>query len=1051
MAAPVLPPPKSIDNITTEQTSVVNSESAKKRILDSLKQISNKNTTLKKPPFSIKPIALLEQLTPFVKVQLKLPKIKPKGTPSSFRNIEFDYIDLFFNPTDAENKKKNYFNNYIKAFEYSYEGGGFKCSLSIVDLTFDFSDMLLLRYRSLEDTNLAFFDVTFGWTSPEYNMEQSTKKGAIFQNVVTFQITEVSEEDSTFDREIKIAGTVVSTFPDGTGMIMPYSILGPYPLITYNFIRYLFEPFRVQLKIMGLIPEATAPPIAAEDKIIPKIPVNDPKAKKEFVQNLYKANMILGKTPLTPGQAFTLKNDIMGTSAGSSIAVEELFPGVVTSAESNLLKKTLTDIFKANKILPATAVSGTTINDASKLNPTIITQIYESESFYSLIKGMGSDSATGAGNPVNKLISQLAPMLKEIRIHPWEAAKYFYYTMIGLIEGGIESKKVDYNFIELDFAGCINYSSTAEASTIVDTVNITKREMRATSKVIGYKSTGADAEDMYASMKNPYLKLFGVPADAIFLNQGTTWDQLINMAITKVKIDLTSSMTEKEKKAFEKQIGGEIGSNAAKAGIKKKLDKKQTVEENNTLFVQQFAGQPATAFKFSNLNSKMFFASSQSRKSIFETLKAMLDKKAEYGNINAVQRINDLNDFIESKGGDDNTERLAHNADIVLNKVLDHYIGLSSKGDRSSLILTIFNDRAGSVFGEGFGDNNIVQAYNVRFKNSRDGFEATKRRSINDGSLNMEFPDVVSFKPTVKNLLTNVREILPLTDMFEVTGEGSGKKVSTTQKQYITTTLANLSARKGELDEKRLKAKTIEERKSIETELRAVISEEKAAADALKSGENIKYKDEINAKTDARDTLKHKERLRFPIRWNSDPRIGNGFLDGDTSADSALMKSSVTNFKRRMIIHSQSYEAELRIIGDATYCGTYFTDKLVFIKSLMADGRDSIHTGIYQITNFSHHISAGSFFTTLKLMKRPDLNARDNPRLMEEMIQSLQENPIYEDQLSKEEIVEFSASNYEEKKKLQQQQKTIAENAYSGKGLTPAQTSAAIFDPTIIL
>jgi len=1022
--------------IESQQKTVITAEAEKKRILDKLKAIANRKTSLTVAPFATKPIAHLNQLTPFIKVTLKLPKVNT-SKPQTFRTVEYDEIDLFFNPTGKQ--EGSYFNNYIKSFDYSYEGsGGFKCNLSISDISFDFTDMLLLRFRSLEDTNLTFMDVTFGWTTPEHGMKKRVN-GIVFQNTVTFQVQEMNEEDSQFEREIKISGIVTSTFPDAAGLITPYSILGPYPLVTYNFIKYLYDPFDVQLRLMGLI--------GGDNKTIPKIPVNDLPAKVEFVKNLYLSNLMLGKddplktksfknaagkTTTVDGKSGWLK-EIFGSEIVRKGEVTEasVFPNPTSIGESPVLTE-LKNLYLSAGPTP-------------QLPSSVITKIYNSEVFFNAVKARGTKgTATGPGNPINVLVSKVAPLLKEMRVHPWDAARYFYYTMIEVVTG-IDAytgkpvaPKPEYNFVELDFADVINYSPTSDGNDgRVDKRILDAKEMRTTNKVLGYNSVNSRA-NLLEVQKDPYIKVFGMNADSVHLTQGTSWDSLIQMAISKVRVNLEGYLDKKEEKEFD-----EIKKTSnIKKKIKNNGDPEQVVEENNNLFVRENGGK-LVAYRFANLNSKMFFASATSRSSIYETIEAMITTKEK--RVNEITRLKEQNTIIEKNGGVVSTDSLSATTTVAERTLLDSLKTLKADKTPSSLVLTIFLDRAGSIFGEGFGENNIAQVYSVRFKNSMNGFEATEKRT--GTSIGLEFPDVVSFKPNIKNLLDHVRHTLPLTDMFEITSEGANKKISSTYSKVYETKMANLGERKSQLQDKLKKETSAPEKKKIEDELRIIIGEEQAAKQVSDDSKNITIETDPEAiqGIESSNLKRWNERIRFPIRWNTDARKGNGFLQGDEDGEAAMMKTSVVNLKRRMIIHSMSYEAELRVIGDPTFVGTYFTDKLIFMKVLMADGRDSIHTGIYQITGFSHSLNAGAYLTSFKLMKRPDLNSGDNPQLMTQMIKSLSSDPIYQGSLSSEQMIGIAGSSGKEKKKKLEEAKDILNKTAPKKvKLTAAQASATI-------
>ncbi|HPU95102.1 MAG TPA: hypothetical protein PK398_02900, partial [Candidatus Gracilibacteria bacterium] len=660
-----------------------------------------------------------------------------------------------------------------------------------------------------------------------------------------------------------------------------------------------------------------------------------------------------------------------------------------------------------------------------KLNSKIITEIYNSEVFYAFVKGKIQTSAAVQENPIRYLVSRVAPLCKELKIHPWEAMRYFYYSMIEVVRPNVKKGDTSdgpaYNFIEMDFADVIDYGGSESAPGVIsgDLKNLItkdKKTLKMTTKVLGYTSERSEA-NLQTNQEDPYMKLFAIPADSISVGAGTTWEQLIQSAASKVKIDIgellnkdDAEVFKKEKEKFKKEIGKKKSDPESKDNVK---------EENNILFVKQFGKDRGLAFKFANLNAKMFFASAQTRKAMCETIKLMLERKGA-NNLNAKERLTQIETERAKITKTAAADNLTTKADEKIGKVIDEYLKMTTP---NSLVLSFFLDRAGCVFREGFGENNIVQTYSVRFKNSNAGFSQTAG-GANGTSLSMEFPDVVSFKPTVKNLFDHVRNILPLTDMFAVDKAGPNKTISSTRKDSFGATASYLDEQISEKKAELSKAKSEEEQKSLEANLRTLITSKiEADRDAKESsdlkilgseeGEDGKFRG-----TDSNNLRRYKARARFPIHWNSDPRQGNGFLDGDTDADAALMKTSITNMKRRMIIHSLSYEAELRILGDATFAGTYFNDKLIFIKVLNADGRDSIHTGIYRINGYTHSITSGSYYTTFKLMKQPDLNSGDYPQFEEEMINSLSRDSLSQSVLPPEVVFDKAGSNNEQTKRI---------------------------------
>lgn len=995
---------------------IVSSEEEKKRIIKQLKNISQRNTSLTVAPKCKKPIAYLDQLAPFVKVVLRLPKVNTGN--QTFRNVEYDNIDLFYK-TDKDGA--TYFNNFIKGFEYSHDGKeGSKCILSISDISFDFTDMLLLRFRALDDTNLTFMDVTFGWTTPDMKTKAD---GVIFQNTVTFSVQDISEDDSQFEREIKISGTVINTFPDAASLITPYSILGPYPLITYNFIKYLYSPFQVQLDLMGLIG-------GDPKKNIPKVGMNDIKEKIEFVKNLYQSNLMLGKgDPLKGTKSAKLwLQDIFGKKEAAGMDPSRVFVATPFSAnpENNQIYNQLKSIFDPNK-KSTVFIDGKKKEIGPTLNSSMITQIYNSEVFFSTIKGRGKNTYDGPGNSINYLVSKVAPLLKEVRIHPWEAARYFYYSMIEIIigVGGKPKTNVapppEYDFIELDFAGVINYSgtdsTTKNAKNVgrVDKTELLIKSINPTNKILGYTNL-VENQDLMQTQKSPYIKVFGIPSDSIRLSQGTSWEQLLSQAFSHVKVNIEELLGKKEFEDFKKATKPTI--------IQKKLkgNKDGFLQEENTIFVKEMGSKSNAAFRFATLQCKLFFATKISRDAILNTIDEMLK-------IKAITRIKKADDTIIANKGEVGekistsfaTKSDGATVDEETLRDLAKKIRETSKTP-GSMIMTLNLDKAGSIFHESFGENNIAQAYSVRFKNSTNGFNSANKGG---SAIGLEFPDVVTFKPQIKNLLDHVRHTLPLTDMFEVNKEWANKKVSSTYTKQYDTDKANLDEDKRKLKEDTNKAKTADEIKEIEKRTSEIVKRENALGKQFSDSQKITVinnAEEIE-KIESDRLRKWNERARFPISWNSDPRTGSNFLDGNLDADSAMMKTAVTNLKRRMIIHSMSYDAELRIIGDPTFAGVFPQEKLLYIKVLMADGRDSIHTGIYQINGYSHSVSAGSYFTTFRLTKRPDLNSGDNPQLMTQMISSLASDPLYKTERSAEDVFTYAAASGDEKKRLYQEDK----------------------------
>jgi ribosomal protein S20 len=79
-------------------------------------------------------------------------------------------------------------------------------------------------------------------------------------------------------------------------------------------------------------------------------------------------------------------------------------------------------------------------------------------------------------------------------------------------------------------------------------------------------------------------------------------------------------------------------------------------------------------------------------------------------------------------------------------------------------------------------------------------------------------------------------------------------------------------------------------------------------------------------------------------------------------------KRNVQNIRAQLATTSTLINADLEVLGDATFAFTNINSTWMFLKIINVDGSLSTFTGLYKLNNVTHEISAGKFTTKLKLV-----------------------------------------------------------------------------------
>lgn len=514
-----------------------------KKAVQELVDFSNQNTTLENAAKFVKPIALLDYYTPYIKV-----KIFHLQTLPGFTNEQESSL---FETESKINDSTIIQNNYIESF--SYEGGAGKqdFTLKIIDSNLDFSDTLLMRFAK-EFENGIYLNIDYGWSNKENKANvkiDGITKTVFFTNSFLgfFKDLEIDEE-ATGKRTIIITGHLFNALPGKLNSITPYNEMGPLPMMTYQLLRFLALDEDEMFSILRTASTYTSQ--------------SDPGAKIKIKNKKDIKNSITGG------------NDDRYRKAIQNFTREE------EKLSNNDPRKKLLE-----SILNNVDNGGNTNNQVNEIE-----KFYTNKDFKSLLQG--NDPFSNAANELVKLFSTI---LRDIRIHPWVAFKYITQIMQQKMK---DAGMANETFVINDFASFIDPNS------FKSDLNFDLKAIQNT--LVGWDSsmeTDTLAEQYANDDKNDSLRVIGILPTDIAIAQGDDWNTVLRQCASKCFIftkksfdldketgDIKLTASGQPKKLTQAELNKLAGKNLddnLKAGIFKDLTGKFTKIE--PLKVQCFA------------------------------------------------------------------------------------------------------------------------------------------------------------------------------------------------------------------------------------------------------------------------------------------------------------------------------------------------------------------------------------------------------------------------------------------------------------------------------
>ena len=857
------------------------------------RKISDAATGLDKAPYFKKPIAHLTGYSPFLQVRVLIPQTNPKGSSTSTANNFLQSssvpVELFSIPP-----------NNIQSFNLDYEAGNGKVTIKFVDVEYYFSDLLLLRLQSLRHISSPYLEIEFGWNPGGTNKEKNVN----YTNAITAYVNGFTEDDSSQQRVLTITGQMINILPGVMRYLMPRNVLGPLPLMTYQFAKFLTldeDGMRAFVGFRKKIIEKKREEIIKDFRNTSKIDDTDAKSAY-FMQNSEKIESAIN------AYAKEIKQ-IVGKINSKDSVTSEAFP---IDTETKKIIKKYSD------------------NNTFDKNIFRYLSIIASEEFYYRMKD--KDDAVGI------LLNAIAPVLRDSRVHPFEALQFFWATL--LIEKEKYDSGRDFSLINIDFTGGI--SSNEKIGDKIEDVFLFPTE-----KIIGYKEI-QNFENFSSTNKakilnndDAFIQAFGISVSDITLNQDTSWETIFSTVASHIKINITGETLIKDGKPvkIEKPTPTSVGGGSNFGSLSGR--RVQIGKNNDAVFIQTGVG--TNSFEaVAQMQGKFYFTS----------------KTAAQTTLNVI--INLLKETIHIDGNIKSNRSAIRAPKGLVEKVKNIRAAINT--NYCMFFLTDLDINT-IVLNQDFALQNVVQGYSYRFVSQKDYlFDPGSDRVSN-----VNFPDVISFKPETGDLF-NAANFLNISDLIRVEQRNNSVRIiSEDEKRKIKNLESDIS--------------TLNKLKEIERPTDAnkkAIEERQKTIDEQKTFLKVKENPDGSVTTGSfLDKESNRLRLRYPIVWDMNFYNTNIYAntgDGRTNdQDAAMMKTSLDNFRKRFILSSMSYPATLEIIGDANYDNLALSNKLIYLKVYNHDGTLSMHTGLYDISGgFSHAIMAGSFKTVLKLRKRPD-------------------------------------------------------------------------------
>jgi len=919
----------------SDEEKIKNDTALDKEAVKKLKAFVNAKTSLDNASQYVKPIALLDYYAPYVKIRL----FYPKRVEGKYVTVDLLTSEFLTSSTDSPNQTLR-MNNYIESLSLVAEGGSdIKFTLKLIDSNLDFTDSILMRF-SKEFGNGIFLEVEYGWSNKEkkslvkWNGE---KKPVFFTNGFVGKVDNIEvDENLESKRIVTITGIRIDNLPGELSTVLPYNELGPYPMITYQFIKFLQLNAEQMKKIVQLASGYNA---SEPDK---------------GVQRDKKGKIKLGINTVIRGKEDELKRLIDNFHKAK-----------------DGLKKELKEDDPRYKFLSS-------IGSSSALRPKEVENYYLQQGFKQVIQSKDS-----FGNLTEELMRKFTTIIRDIRIHPFEALKYIAGVMNAKINDAKISDENIPGILINDFVGILDKK---KSSFDKNSFELIPRETE------GYE-IGALAgwanwdmlrlDQIYDS--NEALRMVGILPSDIVVSPTTSWGDLLNMCAQKclvysealdldesgeVKIDPLSNMPKKLSKDEINKKGKEKDASYIPI-LETSFDKK----------TKEVAFKLAKDFKkVSPMKIKCLLTNKEQALDMLKGIELLNEAKSQ----KSFRSVSEIDTALEKGNKKELREEIKTQAESAKKSAIETKDKVKQAAKKDFFyVINIYNDKQYDLFDANFAKNNILQGYSYRMHtqneyayNFNPGLPGTKL---------INFPDVLSFKPNLGNIITYLQNIISASKNLVIQvpdGDASRAIITSSDKK----------AR-----ERALKEKKEQKKGFMDDKAKAKGEETKELAEKIKNLQKEITDDENYLKSSIVSDEDTNAMYKNPIYLNVKTPLSAIYGNGKNNNDIGILKTNIVNFRKRFMASASSqYEASLEIMGDPSFNDiANFGTALIYIKVYNPDGSDSMHTGIYRLKGVRHELQSGAFKTNLSLHRDPKI---DNPELLKDL-----ESTIYSDALTKEE------------------------------------------------
>lgn len=903
---------------------------------DSEKENGGGLTLYKTPKFK-KPISLLdENLTPFLKVRFIVQSEDPDGTIS-----QYPFGQVFDIP----------YNN-LRSFKVSVGSEASSVELSITDTSSIMMEYFLLTFYNIEQSSsMPLMEIEFGWSVPAElkKLEDYFSKGTAgsggtktqtrpiyFTNTLVATIEDIKTE---FENGV-INATIMGTFNDvGNGIISknkPWTSLGTNPVIDYIFFKLFTinsddenERKKQYISVLKLLNSLKS--IDKEQKynlaLCAALALNNvfyldiKSTNSAYIKdNKLDTVKIKSEKDLT----YVLRESIPEGLKDKLSKYIYLDESNKTSLYSQFAEKNSTNaVVAAQQFITEDALQdvGKSIINYKEILSSF--SINEYRRFDELTGKFTNASNNNTLSVIGKVKSFMMPILNDIKVHPFEVLILATQSIEDTYKKIINAKKLKDANTQTSTPG--NPTPLEDSDNIIIFMPIDPNRILGISENITPNSISQKANDPFC-----------IPAKNITLDGTESWKDFIKKVASEIKIGFTKDDADKLKGVGIAPISLADGPYKDIKNLKYskgQIDSYMSMEPT----VISVSGDKATIEKTYKKLETVFSLKK------FEAINP--DPKSS----TAVQLVNAINKLGFEKYRNIKTES-RHSVTFIV-------LGLSN-------VDVLFN---AELAGE-----RVLQSYSFGGFTATDGFfeplNISSENGINKTALDINYPDVISFKPEF-NFKSAVENSIETQNATYNQSRGGAEDISIND----------------------LKTKSADEIKA-EDEAKKKQEEEMKKLDPKDRVSKLQAEtNEANSSIGAELSQNFTNAIfapRFSPRLNLNLDRTNITLPGTAEADVANAKRVVENMRRLSALSGKDIIATMVVIGDPSFL-MESSGKYIYVKHSNIEGQLTQFTGLYLINNITHELSAGKFTTTFELRKEStnaNLNAQINKSFKTEVI-----------------------------------------------------------------